>query len=65
MMEHEVAALTYRYKLLENHVLIAERNYYSKETKEREKAVFDSFVETIKIMGYEYNKKSGKVERVV
>ena len=62
MKNKRLNALTYRYHILENNFIIAVQNYYSLETQKREKAIFDSYIETLDILGYQYNKKTKEVE---
>lgn len=58
------SALTYKYRLLESNVIIAERNYYSKETYNRENAIFESFKDTLNLLGYKYNSSKHQVEKI-
>ena len=62
--QYLISALTYRYRLLESKVIIAERNYYSKETCILENAIFESFKDTLKLLGYKYNTSKQQVEKI-
>lgn len=64
LQEHYLnSALTYKYRLLESNVIIAER-YYSKETFILENAIFERFKDTLNLLGYKYNYSKHQVEKI-